>query len=784
MILRLAPRALAALVVLVGVAVWAAPARAGDTWCVAGFEPGQDYGAETGAKTEQDSCSDSCFRGSGWHQHGFLKKDGKCYSCWDENDNTCETLAKDEGYELVSLASCSGVPIASPSSEPGSCYVDTPPQPQPQPQPQPDPPQTPPDDASKQPPPQDPPAPEPAAQVKPKPKPLPRPPAPKPTDYDGVIVKIAPGPYAVNTPIKMVGGAVTRAGKKKRRVARGDFVVIGADGKEVARVHGKPKGFHIVADVTLPVGGNVTIRFEPISIITGSGEKKRDVAFAEQALAAAACRVQAVLEAPTTGEILVADAATPLRGRFVDAAGQPAPVAALGGAKAVFVVETTGADGERVEQRLDAALDAAGVATAQVTVARPASASDVVRVGLVAEGGAGDVCPATAADARVTALGVGIEIKPVAARCYLDRPCKVTARFVLPADPAARALGEAFVRSAGLTMTAAAGGAPGDLTADRPGQLDAVWTGTVIPGDLGDVALVAAARSDRGLAEDQASLHVEEPIELKLTGPLDLGTVPAGTASNQRCATLDLSASRGVRYQQLRLSAPRPTGCDSYPVVFHADAGVGFPLHGDGGVTVEVGEARAITICLAEIPRCAAEAPAPVTLTVQAVNPDFPDQRAELAIQWRVSGRSLWACWWWLIAATGGALTVLVVGYGFVRPWRFAVDDQVQLAAKREQLARAVGRRLRDLPGGRPGWYRSAAVGLLDAGQATAKLGTALVELHARRGEIVLRSRGGLQRVSPQSKKLEPVPEAATKDGHVASKNVVYAAGNLFFQIK
>ncbi len=450
-------RALGPLVLAAVVLAWAAPAHAGKTYCISGFEPGADYGAETGAKTQQDACSDSCFRGSGWHQHGFLRKNGQCYSCWDENDNTCKDLAEADGYTLISLQSCEGAPIVSPQDEPGSCYPDTPPPP-PKPDPPPDPP---PDDTSQQPPPRQPdPPPEPVA---PPPIKLKAPPPPRPTDYDGVIVSIGPGPYAVNTPIRVVGGAKTRAGKV-RRVPRGDFVVLGPDGQEVARVHGKPKGRGVVADVTIPVGGAITIRFEPKSVITSPGESLASISPADQQIQVAGCRVQAQLDAPTHGEILVADAQAALRGHFVDAGGQPASAAALSGAHARFLVEIAGE-----EQRLDAAVDDAGVATASVLIAKPASASEVVRISLIAEGGTGDVCPSSPIEARVTALGVGIEITADVragageAHCYVDRPCAVTARFRLPTDPTARALGEQFVRSAGLVMTASAGGAPGKI---------------------------------------------------------------------------------------------------------------------------------------------------------------------------------------------------------------------------------------------------------------------------------------------------------------------------------
>ena len=75
----------------------------------------------------------------------------------------------------------------------------------------------------------------------------------------------------------------------------------------------------------------------------------------------------------------------------------------------------------------------------------------------------------------------------------------------------------------------------------------------------------------------------------------------------------------------------------------------------------------------------------------------------------------------------------------------------------------------------------SATTGLREDGSATNKLGTASVILRARKGEVILDCRGGLTRVNPQSKKLEPVDTG--KDGHIASKNIVYNVGSLFFQL-
>ena len=733
-----------------------------DTWCWAGFVPG------TGAdKTQQDACAANPGKRAKWHFHGFIKRAGKCWACWDEEDSTCESkpLPPPHGFDYLG-GSCNDTPVGDPSV--GGTYVGAPTPPPKQP----DPPQLPvPDPAATTiaPPPVAPPvvvAPPPIIK-------LPPPPLPKPTDYDGVISKVSPGPYAVNTPIRVEGQVKGTVDGKPRKVLLGDFVVIGPDGKEIQRVHGTRKNGVFFANLTIAVGGNVKIRFEPKSVQV-FGEVARTWNPAEQPLTLAGCRVEGKLDAPMPGEVVVADAPTALKGHFVDAGGKPIAPA---GATAFFLVEVAGK-----EAKLPATLDANGAATGTVTVPRPQTASEDVRVRLVVEGGPGDICPSGPVDAKVTALGVGIEIKPDK-QCYKDRPCAITARFKLPNDPKARVTGLAFVTAKDMKLTARAGGAPGALSTGNVGDAAAEWKGTITPGDAGDVSFQISAVGNGGWkVDDQNSFTVLEPIELALTGPLDFGSVPAGTAANKRCTDLSFEKSRGALYQRFKLTATKPKGCDSYPTFYNGD--IGYSLVDAQGVDVEILDARKVTICLAGVPRCSGETPEPSLLTVQALSPDFPDQKATLEVKWQVTGRNPLACWWWLIAAIGGSLFVIIVGYGFIKPFRFNVDDQVQLAGKREQLARAVGRRLRDLPGGRSGWYKSASVGLLENGQASAKVATGIVELHARKGEVMIKSRGGLERVSHQTKKLEPVPEAATKEGHCASKNTVYAAGNLFFQIK
>ena len=126
-------------------------------------------------------------------------------------------------------------------------------------------------------------------------------------------------------------------------------------------------------------------------------------------------------------------------------------------------------------------------------------------------------------------------------------------------------------------------------------------------------------------------------------------------------------------------------------------------------------------------------------------------------------------------------MLLLLIVLGFIRPYQFGIDDSIKIATKKDGLQRAVARRLRDLPGGRAGFYRSAATGLREDGSATDRLRTAQLSLHAYKGEILLRCHGSLQRMNPQTRKLDPVE--VPSDGYALSRNTVYQVGTLFFQV-
>lgn len=68
-------------------------------------------------------------------------------------------------------------------------------------------------------------------------------------------------------------------------------------------------------------------------------------------------------------------------------------------------------------------------------------------------------------------------------------------------------------------------------------------------------------------------------------------------------------------------------------------------------------------------------------------------------MRWQVEGRDFLACHGWWLGSIAGAIALLIVLYGFVRPQRFGAEEAVTIAVQEAGLKRAVARRLVELPG-------------------------------------------------------------------------------------
>lgn len=752
---------------LSGLFVGVRRAEAAVTYCVGGFEISGGYATRR-------ACSVHAATHAQWHFHMLVMgPDGKCRECWDEEDNTCETdfLAQHPEFGgRVNRFECARAGAAPPETaqirvENGS-VVSGPPGAPPGGVPGAPPggigPSTPPEVAG----------------------PPPPPPPPPRVNLNAEIEKVSAGPHAAGDSVRVTAQVTTGSGRVKA-AQDGDLVVRGPDGKERMRVRVRPQANgQVTADLKIPDNavGNLQLEFVPRGIQLAPDEVLGSVRPKQFNLKIATCRLRGHITSPSSGEVVLPQTLVPLTGELKDKSGAPVTSSALTtGTKVLFVAER--ADGKI--QKHSGFVDAAGKVTGGLMLTPTNADSEDITVRLIAEGGVdGDLCPAGAVTLRLTKLGIGLAIvdpKPDGV-CYTGKPCKVVAQFQLPSGGAARANAETWTRNPALGMIVKLNSVP--ISVLQPTTLPSgqrVFTGTFTPKFAAQTEIAVVARAGGQEVSDTQRVTIKDPIVLKLPSELDLGRVPAGSSWRINCQTLDFAGSRGVEEQEFLMQVELPPGCKSALGIVDG-AGRFLPVGAtkDGERRLTLGIDRSVKVCL-EPPRCAGETPSPALMTVKATSPDFPAEEAKVRVIWKVTGRNFLLCNLWWLGILGGGLFLLFIVLGFIRPYQFGIDDSVKIATKKEGLQRAVARRLRDLPGGKAGFYRSAATGLRDDGSATDRLRTAQLTLHAYRGEVMIRCKGSLLRMNPQTRKLDPVEVPA--EGYAASRNTVYQVGTLFFQV-
>ncbi|MFO0576210.1 MAG: hypothetical protein U1A78_19580 [Polyangia bacterium] len=769
---------LLALLGIVGLQLGAArPAAAAETYCVGGFEISGGY-------RTRDSCGALGNIHPRWHFHMFVQgPDGKCHACWDENDNTCETTFLDQHPEFrgISKYTCASIGAAPPESAQlrleNGMVMNGPPG-----APPPGPPGAPPGGSPGGSPPGAPPGGGPGVPPETY-SPPPPPPPPPPVNVQASIARVSSGPHGAGDSVQVV--TQVTSGGRARTAQGGEIIVRGPDGKERARVPVRAlPGGQVGATVKIPDSavGSLQLEFQPRGISLSPDERLGSVTSPQFALRVSPCRLRGHILSPGSGEIVMPQTLIQLGSEVRDKSGARATPAMLtSGTKLTFVAER--ADG-RV-QKHDGTIDADGKVSGGLWLTPTRADIEEITLRLLGEGGVdGDLCPAAAVTVRLTKRGIGLDIiEPKEdGSCYIGKPCRIVARFKLPTAGAARADAEAWLRTPGLALVAKRNGDP--VTVLQPTTLpsgERAYAGTFLPRHAVQTEIEVVARAGGQELSDRVSINIRDPIVLKLPSELDLGRVPVGSSWRINCKALDFAGSRGVEDQEFLMHLALPPGCKSRLGISDA-FGRFLPLGADkdGERRLVLGLDRSVKICL-EPPRCAGESLAPAILTVKPTSPDFLAEEATVRITWFVPGRGFLLCNLWWLASLGGGLLLVLIVLGFIRPYNFGVDDSVKIATKKEGLSRAVARRLRDLPGGRAGFYRSAATGLREDGSATDRLRTAQLSLHAFRGEILLRSPSGLSRMNPQTRKMDPVE--IPKEGYALSRNTVYQVGSLFFQV-
>ncbi len=401
---------------------------------------------------------------------------------------------------------------------------------------------------------------------------------------------------------------------------------------------------------------------------------------------------------------------------------------------------------------------AALACAAQATVAGPVLAADA------AKPAAGPVEP--------TALeeGWNLPLPPLPAEALegtaLERSIRIRRSDGMPVQ-------EAWLKSQNLTLEIEVDGKTVPL--ERSGsEFKLRWT-VPAPGEL-KVRLKARV----GAAVREGPVKVVKSlanVRLKATDKLDFTAVIGGCALDEHCKPLDFAGSQALRPgQKLAVSRPavQPGGGAGWPeLLVHVRAGAGQPLtpvvRGAAPIQVEYLADKPLEVCYAA-PRCV---PVPAStaeaVLVQPIGRGLveADRAAAVMMLAAVTATPWWLCYLPFLLGAAGLMQTIFVLVGIFKPKQFPKAAMLFVGAQESQLVRDGGRPLYSAPGGRRGFYRSAAV-TFDASGMTVRRGAggALV-LHANGNEIRVEPRTDLEVKERSRWRVVPADEKNLQRGAV-----------------
>jgi hypothetical protein len=292
-------------------------------------------------------------------------------------------------------------------------------------------------------------------------------------------------------------------------------------------------------------------------------------------------------------------------------------------------------------------------------------------------------------------------------------------------------------------------------------HVDWVVDGRAIPMELEEDALVIKWNSG-AVGSREIFVRIREPdgaqdgpksrievipdVYVQLQARVDLGAVEAGCAPNAHCEALDFHGSSKIEGQKLRVYREyRGAQGEALPLLLMQGQNEPVPVPGPDAPIEFNYDGSPVRIC--GVPAGCSTVPEGTgsTLHVGPADPRFAseeERRGSTEVRAQIEPSSWWTCnLWWILTL----LSVLVLGvviHGFVSPASFPPGAALQVAAKERQLSRAPSQILREVPGGRRGFYRDARC-VLDAEGYPTKPG--------RGGALVIRAdRAGLLRLEPR----------------------------------
>lgn len=297
---------------------------------------------------------------------------------------------------------------------------------------------------------------------------------------------------------------------------------------------------------------------------------------------------------------------------------------------------------------------------------------------------------------------------------------------------------------------------------------DGSFAGKIVVTKPGSQSMVARFSNKWLTVAAAKPFNAEAWLPLTVTvapNPIDFGSWTGGRTETERCVDLDFTGSVNV---------------DKVPLeIFAKGLPDGFRLEAPSrGSTIAANAAR---VCMVA-PGCCTDADGTgAVLVIRGQNEHYHPEAIEVPLAFKVAKTPFITCWWRVIAGIIGAIIFGIVAYGFIKPFDFDSQEVIRLASKENGLARAAGRRLRELPGGRRGFYRDARVAFDGTGGAVAPSSGASLVLKATKNDSAVVSKTTIEQKDPRTRKWVPVDAG---DGLLyLRRGVVYRVGEFYFRI-
>ena len=654
-----------------------------------------------------------------------------CFDCWDRNDNTCQSVFLREypGWREGGYDEC-GTLLPWAAAAEGVLFhkVD-------------------------------------GEHVKP---PAPQ---PEPLALQAEVSRVSPGPYAAGEVIDVDVQLLDDQGKP-RQFGGGEVVLLDADGNEVGRVPVTTgKAGDGSASLTLPAGGEFRLRFDPQDVVLQKGESLGGSTPKEFGLSVGTCNFKgAVLGTP--GALHLAGEVLRLSGSVEMNRGGAASPADVLGTFPVFTLQLS--DGTTVQA--PARPDGQHL-IADLTLPKVNGDEVVGKVSITGEGGGVGLCSGETLEVRVSRHGVALRGTGPDA-CYVGLPCEVAFTLHTPSGAGAAAA-DRFLAADDLKVITRINGdevqPTGGVAARRLGI-------ATTPAKIGQLNFMVFLKGMGQSILQEVQVPVRDRVELHLPDRLDFGSIQGGTAVQDTCVDLDFSTSRGALNNAFSFRVESPDGCDCAGVPVMPGGGTLHPLDlppESPPVEATIGAEQAVKICW-QVERCPRFRSAPERyLLVRSRVKEFPDEQARILLDYEVEPRSAFACWKTLLMAGGAGLFGAFVLYGFIWPVGFDSGDRVLIVSERSKFKRARKRSLRELRGGRKGWYRSACVHFGASADAVGSKRDAVFSVRAGRGGPELLTSRPVRFL----KRSGRPQDVDAREGEVMQRNGDYDLGSLFVRI-